>query len=220
MLCTGYWSLGKSQDRPAAQPRTRLLFTLECLKTAGWKAVDAQTVFKTNDKLRFRLRTSLTGYLYILNHSSSGKVAWVYPASDKSSNHIVANTETLIPGAEGSFVINGAPGIDTLYWILRNEAFTVPNVEDKQLDVPSTLLSRCSEENSAEIDHPQMACLDGNAGVKPLADPDKLRGALGMPNSLVARDLTFEAKPGGTEIRTESDGASSGIVYQVRIAHN
>jgi hypothetical protein len=178
--------------------------------------MDAQSVFRQRDRLRFRFRTSVSGYLYILNQSSSGAVAWLYPAAGNGSNYVTGGREVMIPGAEGHFVIGGPPGFDTLYWILRRAPLTVPTVEEKQLDEPSTLISRCTEEEMQT----QLACLDKNAGPKPLSDPKKLQSALGISNSLFARDLTFESKPQATEISTDSDGSSGGIVYEVRIAHN
>jgi Domain of unknown function (DUF4384) len=202
------------REAPASQ-RTRLQLAVQCSKQDQWRTVDAQSVFKQGDRIRFRFRTSLPGYLYILNHSSGGQVSWLYPPPGNSSNRVEAGREIIIPASDGSYAIGGPPGFDTLYWILRSTRFEVPDLNAGQLDAPSTLISRCREEERQEI-----ACLDKNAGPKPLENPNKLETALGIGDSLVARDLTFESKPQATEIGTDSDGVSSGIIYQVRIAHN
>jgi Domain of unknown function (DUF4384) len=210
------FSVAHAQERPPATQRNKLQLSVECWRQNEWRAVDAQTVFNQQDRIRFRFGASFSGYLYILNHSSSGKVSWLFPVSGNSSNRVDSGHAVLIPGADGFYTIGGPRGFDTLYWILRSTPFVVPEVDAEQLDTPSTLISRCPEEERQK----ELACVDNNAGPKPLADPKKLQAALGIPSSLVARDLTFQTKPQATEIGTDSDGSSSGIIYQVRIAHN
>jgi uncharacterized protein DUF4384 len=207
-----------AQDTPAPA-KQKLLLSIECWKEKenAWKAADVQTVFKQKDRLRFKFRTSVPGYLYILNQGSGGTVSWLYPVQGKPANMLTGAHEVIIPSAEGSWVIGGPAGFDTLYWIMRDTPMSLPEIAAEKLDVPSTMVSRCPEESSSSQ---QMACLDKNAGAKPLSDPKKLQGALGISDTLVARDLTFESKPKATEITTDADSSSNGIIYQVRIAHN
>jgi len=216
LMAAASFVIAHAQARSPAVQRNKLQLSLECWRQNEWRAMDAQSVFKQQDRIRFRFRTSVPGYLYILNYSSSGQVSWLYPAPGSLSNRVEEGHEAIIPRADGSYLVGGPPGFDTLYWILRSTSFEPPQVDGKQLDVPSTLVSRCREEEPPA----EVACVDKSAGPKPVPDPRKLQTALGISNSLVARDLTFESKPQGTEIGTDSDGASSGIIYQVRIAHN
>lgn len=206
----------QAQEPASASQRNKLQLSVECWRQNEWRSVDPQTVFNQRDRIRFRFRTSLSGYLYILNHSSAGQVSWLYPASGSSSNRVEGGHELLIPGADGSYGIGGPPGFDTLYWILRGTPFVLPEVDGGKLDAPSKLISRCPDIERQK----ELACVDKNAGPKPVLDPKKLQAALGISNSLVARDLTFQAKPEATEIGTDSDGSSSGIIYQFSIAHN
>lgn len=217
-LLTGITSfdLAYSQDKAPEPARTKLLLTIERWKKDGWEAANAQSVFKPQDRLRFRFRTSISGYLYILNQASSGKTSWIYPLKDTHPDEVTEGHEIIIPNTEGSFVVGGPPGFDTLYWIMRSTPFEVHEIPADKLDLPSTLISRCPEETSET----QVTCLDENAGPKAVTDTKKLQSAIGLPGSLVARDLTFEATSKATEISTASDGASDGIMYQLKIAHN
>jgi hypothetical protein len=217
-LATGITSfaIAESQDQAPAPPRTKLLLTIERWKKDGWETANAQSVFKPQDRLRFRFRTSVSGYLYILNQASSGKTSWIYPLKSTHPDELSEGQEVIIPNTEGSFAVGGPPGFDTLYWIMRSTPFELHEVPADKLDVPSTLISRCPEETSET----EVTCLDKNAGPKALTDTKKLQSAIGLPGSLVARDLTFEPTPKATEISTNSDGASDGIMYQLKIAHN
>lgn len=216
LIATASLFPARAQQPSSTAQRNTLQVGVECWTQNKWRGVDARTIFNQQDRIRFRFRTSLSGYLYILNHSSSGQVSWLYPAAINSPNRVDSGHELLIPGADGSYAIAGPPGFDTLYWILRSARFAIPQVDGAQLDAPSTLISRCPEEDRQK----ELACVDKNAGPKPIADPKKLEAALGISNSLVARDLTFQIRPQCTEIGTDSDGTSSGVIYQVRIAHN
>jgi hypothetical protein len=213
---TALLAVEHSQDQAPPPQRTKLLLTIERWKKDGWEAANAQSVFKPQDRLRFRFQTSVSGYLYILNQASSGKTSWIYPLKGTHPDELTQGHEVIIPNTEGSFVVGGPPGFDTLYWIMRSTPFELHEVSADKLDVPSTLMSRCPEETSET----QITCLDKNAGPKALTDAKKLQSAVGLPGSLVARDLTFEPTPKATEISTDSDGSSDGIVYQLKIAHN
>lgn len=215
LLTMASFFVARAQEPSPAPQKNKLQLSVECWTRNQWRGVDAQTVFKQQDRIRFRFRTSLSGYLYILNRSSSGQVSWLYPPPADPSNRVDSGHEFFIPGAEGSYAIGGPPGFDTLYWILRSTALAIPQVNGGQLEAPSTLISRCPEEDRQK----ELACIDKNAGPKAITDPKKLEAALGISDSLVARDLTFETKPQATEIGTDSDGSSSGIIYEVRIAH-
>jgi hypothetical protein len=217
LLLTGFFVPASAQQPAPAAQRNKLQLSVECWSRGAWRTVDAQTIFRQRDRIRFRFRASISGYLYILNHSSGGSVSWLFPEPGGSSNRVDSGREILIPAANGSYAIGGPAGFDTLYWIVRSSPFEqVPSVDEKQLDVPSTLISRCPEEDRGK----ELACIDENAGPRPIRDPQKLQAALGIASSLVARDLTFQTTPQVTEIGTDSDGSSSGIIYQLTIAHH
>jgi hypothetical protein len=202
-----------AQDH-TAPPKQKLTLSLECWKLGEWKTTNAQTVFNHGDRLRFKFRSSTPGYLYILAQASSGTTSWLFPVTGTQSDRLTAAREVTIPNADGYFVIGGPPGFDTLFWIMRSSPMTLPAVEPTKLEIPSTLISRCPEEETPS----QVACLDKNAGPQKLTNTSKLQSALGLSDSLTARDLTFETKTRATEISADSDD-SNGIVYQVRIAH-
>src|SRR5262245_57857583 len=63
--------------------------TLESRKNNKWQPVDARTVFQPNDEIRFRFRTSFSGYLYVLDRTSSGKDVWlISPAKSGESTQV------------------------------------------------------------------------------------------------------------------------------------
>jgi hypothetical protein len=120
--------LAQAQDQaqhlvPSGQ---KLMLSLECWKQGEWKAADVQTVFKQQDRLRFKFRSSVAGYLYILAQSSSGTVSWLYPVSGTQSDRLTGGHDLIVPSADGYFVIGGPPGFDTLFWIMRSSPMTLP----------------------------------------------------------------------------------------------
>lgn len=179
-----------------------------------WKKADIKSVFDHNDRIRFRYRSTAAGSLYVLDHTSGGQTAWMYPMAQQQQTALVPDTEIVIPGGDGAYKVTGPPGIDTLYWIEVPQPVNLPDAQE--VHIPSTLISRCGEQ--AEIDT-QEACLHDNAGPKPLKDPQQLLSILHVEGTLAARDLSFESKPGGTDIQSAAAGPSVGLVYEVRIAH-
>jgi hypothetical protein len=182
-----------------------------------WRHVGAQTVFRKDDEIRFRFRTSLGGYLYVLNLSSDGQSTWLFPRPERGeSSRVEPGPLYLIPGTKGVFVVGGKPGFDITYWIESPVPIDTGEVEGPAPgSQPNTLVPRCRE----EVLQARGLCEDERAGPQPLASPEHSPVHLPGNTTLVARDLKFHTEAGSTSISApKTEGGV--IVYEFRIAHN
>ena len=87
-----------------AQNPQRIKVTVERQDSAGWLAVNPATVFTPRDRLRFRLSTTFAGYLYVMDHGTTGAYDLLFPRSDTGrDNRIQASKDYIIPSASGFF---------------------------------------------------------------------------------------------------------------------
>ena len=97
----------------------RIRLTVERQESSNWKMVDAALVFADGDKLRFHVTSSFAGYLYVMNHGTSGGYELLFPRSDTGSdNSIEAAKDYIVPAAQGWFKVTGPAGHDILYWVI------------------------------------------------------------------------------------------------------
>ncbi len=211
----GAWPAWPQHD-PAPAAGLAIEIGVELHRDGGWQAVDGQTVFHNNDEIRFRFRSSVGGYLYVLDRTSGGDNVWLFPRPGQGqSSRVEPGPEYWIPDARGSFVVAGAPGFDVTYWVLspvpiEPRATSPPPLASQ----PGGLLPRC---RTAEL-QARGICTDERAGPhpgKPAADnPIPLPGS----ERLMARDLRFHSAAGSTHI--SAPHAGDGIVfYEFHIAH-
>ena len=110
----------------------RIKLAVERQDAAGWKPVDSATVFEAGDKLRFKVSATFAGYLYVMNHGTSGAYELLFPRSDTGAdNSIEARKEYIVPAAQGWFKVTGPAGHDIVYWVispmkLGNEVRALP----------------------------------------------------------------------------------------------
>src|SRR5512147_1851320 len=94
----------------AADPQ-RVRLTVEREEGSGWKAMNPATVFAPNERLRFRLTTNFSGFLYVMNHGTAGTYELLFPRTDTGSdNRIEAGKEYVVPATQGWFRIAGPAG--------------------------------------------------------------------------------------------------------------
>jgi len=197
--------------------RRTIELTLELRQHNAWQPVDARTVFQPNDEIRFRFRSSISGYLYVFDRGSSGEDAWLLsPANSGESNLIKADTTYLIPGNGGSFAIGGKPGHDVTLWILSSRPIATDDISPiRSSPAPNSIQSRCRE----ELLRAREPCLDDSAGAHAL-NPDDLPQISGSKSDqLIARDLTIQGQAGPTQI-TAHDSQGGMIVYEFHVAHD
>ena len=79
----------------------RIKIIVERQDASGWKTVDSALVFSTNDKLRFQVTSTFAGYLYVMNHGTSGAYELLFPRADTGAdNSIEAGKDYVVPAAQ------------------------------------------------------------------------------------------------------------------------
>lgn len=212
-LCA-VWTLF-AQEQTAPQPRKTIEVTIEQRVGSEWKPVSAQKVFRANDIVRFRFRSQIPGYLYVLNNESDGVKTWLYPRAEMGgSNYVDVDNVYIIPNAKGSFTVGGQPGFDVTYWMISPTSLAVDSsINGTKGDKPSSLLPRCDGPLRA-----RGGCEDKQAGGHPVTDPGDVPPAFASSGSLVSRDLTFDSGKPSVQISTP-EASSGSIIYALWIAH-
>src|SRR5271166_3658816 len=102
----------------------RITLSVERQDGSAWKPVDSALVFAAGDKLRFKVSATFAGFLYVMNHGTSGAYDLLFPRSDTGSdNRIEAQKEYIVPAAQGWFKVTGPAGHDIVYWVVSPVKF-------------------------------------------------------------------------------------------------
>ena len=97
----------------------RITLFVDRQEGSAWKPVDSALVFAAGDKLRFRVSSSFAGFLYVMNHGTSGAYELLFPRSDTGAdNSIEAGKEYIVPAVQGWFKVTGPAGHDIVYWVI------------------------------------------------------------------------------------------------------
>jgi hypothetical protein len=206
----------ESQPDSAESASLAIEINLELHRADQWQTVDNQTVFHNNDEIRFRFRTSFSGYLYVLNRTSGGETVWLFPRPGQGqTSRVEAGPDYLVPGTKGSFAVGGAPGFDVTYWVLSPVAIesraTVPPAFGSQ---PNSLVPRC---RTGAL-QARGICTDERAGPRPTKRAEDAPIALPASGRPIARDLQFHSEAGSTHI-TAPNVRDRIVVYEFHIAH-
>jgi hypothetical protein len=211
LLTAAYWCCGQNPSRQ----EQKIDIGIEQKHADAWSAADPRTVFKPGDEIRFVFRSTVPGYLYVLNLSPAGEYRWIYPAKDAGlENRVQAGARYLVPSTEGSFVMPDKPGFETLYWVLSPEELKSLDGVRTSGSTANTLLPRCSDDALKA----RGACVDRSAGAKPAGDKKGLPAPIAGANSLTARELSFEHGSESTQIRFAGMNDRA-IVYEFWVAH-
>jgi len=198
----------------------RIKLSVERQDASGWKPVDSALVFKDGDKLRFHVSASFAGYLYVMNHGSSGTYDLLFPRSDTGAdNRIEAAKDYVVPAAQGWFKLTGPSGHDVVYWLispvrLGNAMRSLPPPPPAP-DLPSSFHPRCDD----AIFKSRGDCIDTSAGVKPLKEGEKVPRNLEGIAAPTPRELLFIQEKDATVVSAPSPLAGP-VVYELRLAHN
>jgi hypothetical protein len=193
----------------------RIRLTVERQDGAAWKAVDSALVFSTGDKLRFHVTSTFAGYLYVMNHGTSGAYELLFPRNDTGAdNRIEATKDYVVPAAQGWFKVTGPAGHDVVYWVispikLGNEVRALPHP-----DLPESFRPRCDD----SIFKSRGDCLDTSAGVKPLKEGEAVPKNLGAIATPTPRELIFIQEKGSTVVSSPAP-LTGPVVYELRLAH-
>jgi hypothetical protein len=212
----------------AQNPGSPGLFSIRLEQRKGntAQAVAQNTVFRNGDILRFRLASQVNGYLYVVDKGTTGSTAVLFPGTSAAgnTNHIEMNHSYLVPAdGDGWFEVSGPAGFDTLYFLVSASAIALPagpqaespdSAHPQSTPPPPGLLPRCDD----AIFKARGECLDGSAGVAPLA-----------PDAAVPRELVPLARTASRDIVLANDGDDTSIqpaptaklplIYTFRLAH-
>jgi hypothetical protein len=202
-----------AQSRTVQQGPHRMELTLERLESGAWKRIDPGLVLAQGDRVRFRFRSNFDGYLYVSNHSSSGKSEQLFPRADTGSdNRITATREYEVPATATAFRVAGPPGYETVYWLVSPTRFgdsSAWTFETPKLN----LTPRCDD----AIFKSRGSCIDSSAGPKlvprELELPQPLADAAAHARELmVVRDET-------QSVISSPVPLTGPVVYEFRLAH-
>jgi hypothetical protein len=204
----------------AQQPDAQMRIILEQQVGSAVRSVSPQHVFKTGDMVRFRVRSTADGFLYVSNRAASGKYSELFPGKGlPGDNRLENGREYRIPAASRSwFRIERPPGYETVFFtftytplVRRNEPALPPATHENPVPEthPPALIPRCDD----ALFRARGECLDVSAG--PSAVPP---GTVAGPDVLTSRDVAIVQSPDGSVVSPVSPG-NAPIVYEFRIAH-
>lgn len=84
-----------------------------------FEEISPDAVFHAGDRIRLSVMSNQEGYLYIIEHGTSGKWRPLYPPPGGDEAKLVPGTEYLIPGGKDEFFqFSGDPGDEKLFVLL------------------------------------------------------------------------------------------------------
>lgn len=211
---------GVLDARPAA-PARRIEIIVERNERGAARRVDPNQVFSTGDLVRFRFRATFNGYLYVMNHGTTGSFTLLFPREETGTmNRVEAGREYLVPMTEnGWFRLDGPPGHEIVYWLVSpvrlsddGRAMPVPKLPAPALNPSMT--PRCDD----TIFRVRGECIDHAAGLKPVEKDAPLPENLAPFSRAAARELTF-VKSNRSAAVSVNDDSEEPFLYTLRLAH-
>jgi hypothetical protein len=202
------------QSHTVQQGAHRMEIMLERLDGDAWHTIDPGLVLNQGDRVRFRFRTNFNGYLYVTNHSTSGKIDQLFPRQETGQNNrIAAGQEAQVPSTATVFRIAGPAGYETVYWLVSPTRLAEPapwHIQPPSLE----LTPRCDD----AIFKARGDCIDSSAGPKLVPRevelPKELAGAAGQSR----RELLFMRQEDKAVISSPAP-LNGPVVYEFRLAH-
>lgn len=196
--------------------------TLERKTESGWQVVDPGYVFRRNEHLRFKFRTNFDGFLYVMNHGTSGTYTRLFPRQDTGTeNRVEAGQEYMVPATEGSFRVEGPAGFDVMYWVItpaETETETryrpLPPPPAPSSVTPGSLRPRCDD----SILRARGECVDSSAGAQAVAGNTRLPDNLKSVPKERSRQLVFVKQQEQSVVSSPSP-LTGPVVYEFRLAH-
>jgi len=198
----------------------RVRLTVEREEGSNWRPTNPATVFAPNQRLRFRLTTNFSGFLYVMNHGTAGTYELLFPRTDTGSdNRVEAGKEYVVPATEGWFRIGGPAGQDVMYWLVSPIAMPggyqrLPPPPPHDPSKPSSLRPRCDD----QVLKARGECIDNSAGVRPVEQGEKLPSNLSGVAGATPRELLFLEEKGGTVLSSKQP-LTGPVIYELRLAH-
>src|SRR5579863_1770363 len=203
---------GNAKSIPAALSNVPLAVKYTILKKmpAGYDAVDPDTIFRSGDRIRVKVETNDTAYLYIVMGGSSRTWRVLFPASDIAGgdNLIRKHKEVTIPSGDNSFTFDEQAGTEKVSLILSREP---------EADLEKLIYAVAGDRR--------------NAGPKTMmAGRAEIDGAIvgQVHEQVLSRDLVFEkaddktpeGKPETTTyVATPNTGADARLFVDLQLKH-
>lgn len=209
---------------PAAPPsKDRVEIQLQKRIAGQWKTIDPATVCEQNDEVRFLFRSNFNGYLYVMNHSTSGKYEQLFPsAKSGQDNEVKSGQEYKVPQEGAVFRVSGPAGYEIVYWIVTPIRLDEGESAAKYRPLPpppppssapKVMMPRCD----STIFRARGDCIDMSAGPKTLSGSEQRRQEITGSN-MTPRELVFLRDKDKSVI--SSPAALPGpVVYEFRLAH-
>jgi hypothetical protein len=92
--------------------------------TEKFVETDADTTFRSGDRIRLSVDSNSSGYLYVVSQGSSGNWRLLFPSAEAQggSNHIEKGLSQQIPaGNKGQFVFDDEAGTEKLFLVLTRQ---------------------------------------------------------------------------------------------------
>jgi hypothetical protein len=222
-----FLALSPTAGRAQAQAEVnhRIDLVLEKKEGTSVRTVEPNYVFSAGDKLRFRLKSAVNGYLYVMNQGSSGVWQQLFPRDGVTQSRTVAAGKQYLVPASGSgwFQVTGPPGYDNVYFLISpvDLGKSPPGSGSQQsssseADAASfaTATPRCDD----ELFRARGECLDTHAGLKPLDKGESLPEKFSQFSAMTSRDLIVVDNSSDTSV-SSTEPFEGPSMYRFRIAH-
>ncbi len=212
-----------AQSSPQQGPY-RMEIVLERREAGAWHAVDPGLVLEQNDRVRFRFHTNFAGYLYVMNQSTSGTYAMLFPGEDTGrENRITAGKDYLVPATQTLFRIAGPAGHEIVYWMVTPAELQPeepkyvplpppPPPQEKQ--TPANMTPRCDD----ALFRARGDCIDTSAGPKGVNSRELLPDNLAQVPSGSSSELMFLRKQ-NTAVVSSPVPLKGPVIYEFHLAH-
>jgi hypothetical protein len=138
-------------------------------------------------------------------------------ATTTAANNVSSNSEFYVPSpGDGWFQVSGAPGFDTIYFLLSPVKLAVSTAETKAKGnekLPESMLPRCND----AIFQARGECIDSSAGPAVLPRGAALPPQISTAAPNASRDLVLSNDENGDVKVTKTSAGPA--VYVFRIAH-
>jgi len=211
--------------QPPAEVNRRVDLLLEKKEGTSVRTVDPNYVFSTGDRIRFRLKSAVNGYLYVMNQGSSGSWQQLFPRDELTQSRRVTNSKQYLVPASGSgwFLVAGPPGYDNVYFLISpvdlgkspsGSGAQQPSSAEADAAAFATATPRCDD----ELFRARGECLDKHAGLKPLDRGESLPDKFSQFSAMTSRDLIIVDNAKDTSI-SSTEPFEGPSIYRFRIAH-
>jgi hypothetical protein len=211
-----------SQSSPQQGPY-RMEIVLERREAGTWHAIDPGLVLEQNDRVRFRFQTNFDGFLYVMNQSTSGTYAMLFPGEDTGrENRIAAGKDYVVPATQTLFRIAGPAGHEIVYWMVtpaelhteEPKYVPLPPPPPRDTQAPANMTPRCDD----ALFRARGDCIDTSAGPKNVTSRELLPDNLAQVPSGNSSDLMFMRKQ-RTAVVSSPVPLKGPVIYEFHLAH-